>query len=347
MIGSAAPDEGQDRLEQAGQWCMRLAEGALSGGEQQAFDVWIAADPRNLSALENAVKVWHRFGEASTAPEFIPIRERALAAYRRRNRARWAHDAGALRRLMAIAACFLALLIGGAYWWANQPIVYRTAVGERRIVMLDDGSRLSLDAATAVEVRLRGDRRDLKLVAGRAKFDVAKNPLKPFSVMAGDKMVVATGTSFSVELVRRRMHVILYEGQVAVLDRGPDGVEPEPLRLAAAKSIPAERLLKPGRELISDLSRPTASVVAADLSRSLAWESGQLTFIDEPLASAVERVNRYSARKVELADPAAAAMQVNGVFNAGDVEAFVVGVREILPVRIRDRSGNILIASAQ
>src|SRR3546814_10479709 len=43
-------------------------------------------------------------------------------------------------------------------------------------------------------------------------------PLRPFSVAAAGKIVVATGTEFSVELLGRETRVILYEGHVAVLN---------------------------------------------------------------------------------------------------------------------------------
>src|SRR3546814_6222189 len=78
---------------------------------------------------------------------------------------------------------------------------------------------VSLDAATKVNVRMKEAGRQVELLAGRAKFDVAKDPQRPFTVAAGDKLVVAVGTSFSVELIDGQVRVILYEGQVEVRDR--------------------------------------------------------------------------------------------------------------------------------
>jgi transmembrane sensor len=342
MSLSADPIDQPSRPEAASLWCMRLSEGALSVDEQRAFDAWLDADPDNLEAFDRSVRVWQRFGAAATAPEFIEVRERALATFRKRNQARWTPNAGRWRSVWAIAACLLIAIVSGALWLQAQPDIYRTAVGERRVVVLADGSRISLDAATRVDVRLEDDRRELVLRQGRAKFDVAKDPLRPFSVTAGDKVVVATGTSFSVELLRKQMHVVLYEGQVAVLERKGDRTTP--VALGNARGA-ADRLLKPGGELVSTLAQPLASVAPTDVARSLSWEAGQLTFIDEPLASAVERVNRYSVHKIELVDPKVGALELNGVFNTGDVDAFVVGVRETLPIRIADHDGVIAISS--
>ncbi|MEG3181309.1 FecR family protein [Sphingomonas sp. LT1P40] len=328
-----------DQLEAAADWCLRVAEGPLTPGEQAAFERWADEAPENLAAFERSVAAWRQFGDAATSPEFIDVRERALSVYRRHNQRRWARRVIGVRTLVAIAASLLAV-IGVTLWIQTRPEIYQTGVGERRVVMLDDGSRASLDAATQVDVRMHGDRRELHLLAGRAKFDVAKDPLKPFSVRVGNKMVVAVGTAFSVELLNGKMRVILYEGRVAILDLPAYGGKATPVRIEQGER--KERTLTPGRELIADMAGPEARIAPADLGRSLAWEAGQLVFEDEPLALAVSRINRYSARPVILKG-ATGRLRLNGVFNTGDVEAFAVGVEETLPVRVTRDDGAVTI----
>src|SRR3546814_1402664 len=94
-----------------------------------------------------------------------------------------------------------------------RPTAYATEIGERQLAVLEDGSQVSLDAATKVNVRMKEAGRQVELLAGRAKFDVAKDPQRPFTVAAGDKLVVAVGTSFSVALIDGQVRVILYAGQ--------------------------------------------------------------------------------------------------------------------------------------
>lgn len=321
-----------ERFEAAAVWCLALAEGPLSDERQRAFDDWLSANPDNLTAFERSSSLWQQMGEAAASPELVDVRARALATFRRRNQWRWARRPMAGRVIAAAAAVLLAL--GGiGWWWQSVPEIYRTGLGERRVVMLDDGSRASLDAATEVDVRMRGDQRELHLVSGRAKFDVAKDPLRPFSVRVGDKLVVATGTSFSVEMVSGKLRVILYEGRVVVLDR-PTGPQTPAAGAPASRDADELMALTPGRELVVDIAgRSQARLAKADLVRSLSWEGGQLVFEDEPLSLAVNRINRYSARRVELKG-ATGRMRVNGVFNTGDVDAFATGVEETLPVRV-------------
>jgi transmembrane sensor len=324
-----------ERFEAAAAWCLELAEGPLSDERQQAFDAWLAGSSDNLAAFERSSHLWRQVGEAAASPELIDVRERALATFRRSNQWRWARR-GVTGRAVAAAVVVLLVLVGAA-WWQSTPDIYRTGIGERRVVMLGDGSRASLDAATEVDVRMRGDRRELRLVSGRAKFDVARDPLKPFSVRVGDKLVVATGTSFSVEMINGKLRVILYEGRVVVLDRlaGAGAAAEVPPALKGGGEGAA---LMPGHELVVGMSgQSQAQLTRADPVRSLSWEGGQLVFEDEPLSLAVGRINRYSPRRIELKG-AAGRMRVNGVFNTGDVDAFATGVEETLPVRvIRER----------
>src|SRR3546814_13586908 len=102
--------------------------------------------------------------------------------------------------------------------------------------------------------------RQVELLAGRAKFDVAKDPQRPFTVAAGDKLVVAVGTSFSVELIDGQVRVILYEGQVEVRDRNS---------AVKAQAAPRRYRLKAGSELAETVGASApAKISRPDLQHS-------------------------------------------------------------------------------
>jgi transmembrane sensor len=335
---SQLPDNSaQSRDEQAAGWCLALAEAELPPPVRAAFDRWIA-DPDNERAFAEAAAAWQLIDLAAGTPDLVGMRRAALRDFALasgpwyRRVPAWA---GAIAAVLLVAILSVAILY--------RPVqVYQTGIGERRIAMLDDGSKLSLDADTEVDVRLSRGRRDLTLLRGRAKFDVAHDPLRPFAVAAGDKIVVATGTSFSVEMLDRKVHVLLYEGHVAVLD-GHDA-QPVPRQNGGAlRAIAADQGLSPGKELIAPFgAAATATVGPADEQRSASWESGQLSFDDEPLATAVERINRYSKDKIVIGD-GAAAIRVNGVFKAGDTDAFVEGVAAIGSLKAARDAGKITL----
>ncbi len=290
------------------------------------------------------MSTWREFDGAESAPDFLQMRAEALRLADGRSAGGW--RPGGARRGAAMAAAALLVLVlggGGAFAWLTAPVTYRTGVAERRVAVLKDGSKISLDAATTVRVRYTADRRDLELVQGRAKFDVAKDPMRPFSVAAGSKVVVATGTEFSVERLEQRIHVILYQGHVAVLERRRTDDQSQPVR--TPDRAPADQHLTPGRELVVAEASDVANVAPTDPSRALSWEAGQLVFVNEPLSSAVERVNRYSKEKLAIGDAAAGAVKVNGVYTAGDLQAFIDGVSAVTPVRAIQRDDRRVFVS--
>lgn len=341
---AAANEPDMTRDEQAGLWCARLASGTLSLDDQRVFDKWVESDDANREALNKALAVWHGLQEVGGAPELITMRADALEAMRRANRRRWSRSIFSGWKLPIAAVASLALIFISLALLHDPVDVYRTGIGERRTVLLDDGSRLSLDAATTVQVDYERKRRSLLLIAGRAKFNVAKDTNRPFVVSAGGKEVVATGTMFSVELVGRQMRVILYEGRVKVLDRPATAEELQGSRVSPARSSSIQPL-SPGRELIAALDRPATQIINTDVARSLSWEGGQMNFADEPLADAVERLNRYTTDKIIIRDSRTGGILINGVFNAGDSAAFVDAVASAYPVRVSRENGQTILSA--
>ncbi len=334
--------------EEAADWCCRIAEGVLTLEEQQAFDDWLMADPRHRDTFEDMVTVWQGADAMAEMPGFLSLRAKALTTMEHARHAR--KEERPTRRLpgwvagIATAAAILLMVIGGAWWLNTRPDIYQTGVSERRVVRLDDGSRVSLDASSRVLVAYSSGQRALTLENGRAKFDVAKDPLRPFSVKVGQKTVVATGTAFSVELLRNQVRVFLYEGHVSVLTREGSGKSDIPVRIAK-RETPADQMLVPGTELVADMGATSATVTPADVERSLSWEAGRISFIDEPLASAAERVNRYTDTPVVVSDPAVGRHVINGVFDAGDTRSFVSGILSLYPVTARREGDRIILAS--
>lgn len=342
MTRPITDDSPADPIEQAGAWCVRLAEGSLTPEVRADFASWLAEDPENRRAFEDVSRTWQSLEQTHLSPELVAMRRDALENFRRAHAAQWSRNTR--RKLFsALAAVVAVVAIGIAFWLHQMPSTYETAVGERRVIALNDGSQISLDTKTRVEVYYTSQRRELRLMSGRARFQVAKNALRPFSVTAADKVVVATGTEFSVELLSKQVHVILYEGRVEVLaDRSK---QLQPVRIVphsgqSGSAMPAENAaLLPGRELITTVNATDAQVQVIDTARSLLWESGQLTFNDEPLVTAVERVNRYTDVPLVVGDDAAGAVRISGTFSAGDTASFVEGVTGVFPVLVRDVDG--------
>jgi transmembrane sensor len=241
---------------------------------------------------------------------------------------------------VASFAVIVACGIGVYMWNAQRGDVYRTAAGERRVVTLADGSKISLDARSEVRVRYGKDARRLELLGGQARFDVAHDSERPFSVRARDQLVIATGTAFNVDMVGSTVLVTLIEGRVEVLENAGTPRAAVPLKTdGIAVDMPQRQVLTAGEQLrAAPDSVPVVTTV--DVSRAVAWESGHLVFSDEPLSSVVARINRYAARPVEV-DPDIGKLRISGVFRTGDLDTFVDTVTRYMPIvaTVRDDGG--------
>ncbi|QTD57465.1 FecR family protein [Parasphingorhabdus cellanae] len=346
MTGYIANDDFMNEDEQAAIWCLRLAEDSLSDEERQTFDNWYA-EPLNARAFREALVIWQSADEAAERPELIHIRSQALQSLRHANSRRWARGILDHWRWPAglVAAMLIAILTGVMLFYTPTQI-YETGTGERQVIALEDGSKLSLDALTSVEARMTDDGRELRLLTGRAKFDVAKDSLRPFSVAAGNKIVVATGTSFSVELLSEQARVVLYEGSVEILDQVDGTAKARPIAINKTR-LQSDNILVPGSELVAPLSSSTADIAPIDVERSLSWEAGQISFDNERLSSAVERINRYSDQTLIVGDQSAANIRLNGVFTAGDTEAFVEAVTALHDVKAVRETGRLTLKSGK
>jgi transmembrane sensor len=207
---------------------------------------------------------------------------------------------------------------------------FETSLGERRSLQLDDGSRLVLNTDSHVSVTFTTDSRIIDLDRGQARFEVAKDPNRPFIVRAGGKQIVARGTQFDVRWTDERLSIVLFEGRVSVLParQSPDR--------AGIRMTPGDRL---------QFEQPTIAIKSApDLEREEAWVAGRAIFERTPLRDAVAEINRYARRPLQLGDPTLGEMPISGTFSVDDVDAFARALADVLSLRVED-TGDALVLS--
>jgi transmembrane sensor len=130
------------------------------------------------------------------------------------------------RRKALRALGFVAMAGGTAYVlrntsaWQAALADYSTATGEIRHVTLSDGTRLTLDTASAVDVRFDAVARLVALRSGTLLASTAPHPDKggpggaarPFLVQSPQGTVRALGTRFTVSRDGPVSHVAVYQG---------------------------------------------------------------------------------------------------------------------------------------
>jgi transmembrane sensor len=330
------------RLEQATEWFRRVRSESARVEDLPEFRRWMEADPLNALAYREVTETWATLGKFASAPEIVVGRRDALDDARRAARRRWS----ARRRFSsyaALAASVVIAIVGIFAWIHTQRGIYATDVGERTTLTLQDGSVVTLDARSRIRVQYQENERLIDLEHGQARFDVAKDPTRPFRVRARDQTVIALGTQFNVEIVADNVLVSMIEGHVAITGAESRGWKPAPDRSAPGRAVEqpvpgtAEQApvieLRAGEGLRVGGDGHAVVVSKIDLDRATAWQSGKLFFDNEPLANAAERVNRYSKLQIEV-DPSVADVGVSGVFNAGDSNAFIEAISTYFSVQV-------------
>ena len=316
-------DSQDEILEQAAAWVIRL-RAEPGADELRQFDDWRARSFQHAQAYDDASAAWSAVGEHGISRPLLEMRRDALDRARRES-VWWD------RRSIAAALFFLvfipALGVGWYQWRAQEGHEIHTARGEQRVIVLADGSRMSLDAMSRVEVNYTPDVRGIRLIAGRASFDVVKDLTRPLKVHAGARTVTAIGTVFTVERESQEVLVGLVEGRVAVTSEGSSA---KPVEMHPRQQL---RLTDSGAITLRD---------GLDSRQMLAWRDGKLIFDNEPLAAVVARMNNYAVTPL-VAEGRARDLRISGVFRAGDSGAFVDAMESYFDLSAVHRDGVVVL----
>ena len=309
-------------------WFVALQDPGADPATRAGYESWRRRDARHAAAFDRIVAV-------AGLPE-LQAATLAAAGHAADARHPQGHHGGrhhggrhqgGRRRMRpvwggALAAALL-LLVAGAHlvpelrlrWLAD----HRTATGGRLELSLPDGSRMTLDSASAVALDFQDERRLVRLLAGQAYFDVRRDPARPFQVAGGYSIVEVTGTGFAVRGDPGSDSVVLDHGRVIVTGRGTGG---PPVEL-----VPGEQLTA-GPQGLSPAMR-------ADPAEALAWREGRIVFHDQPFSAVVDTLRRYQPGLILVLDDALGRVPVSGNYRLDDPVAVLRAVAGIVGARVR------------
>ena len=235
------------------------------------------------------------------------------------------------------AAAVTLLLLAGVSWWLYEgtasPITYQTAYGQIQTVTLPDGSLVTLNANSTLQ--MVGDwqtegRREVQLT-GEAFFDVSKKPLgkrMPFVVHTGAADVVVLGTRFNVNTRRTRTQVVLQEGKVKLaLQKQPDV------------------LMQPG-DLVETTSGKTAiHRERVDAGRYMAWRDNLLVMEEERLAEIIQQLQDEYGLNVSITNKNLLNERFTGSVPANKPELLLRLIAEAFRLRIDKQDNQIVLSN--
>ncbi|WP_101676355.1 FecR family protein [Alloalcanivorax mobilis] len=299
--------------EQARHWLVYLHSGRADSADHRAANRWRHRSDQHAHAYRRAERLWGLLGAlgdsaATVDPNPLPRRRRSWPL------------------TLAAAAMLAALMIAPALLpWRVWNADLRTAVGEIRRVPLSDGSVLTLNGDSAVDLDLQGQHRRVVLRRGEALFQVAKDPTRPFLVQAGDARMRVTGTVFDVDLrADDEVRLVVAQGHVQATGRHQQ------------QHVSANQQLHWRRGELGERS-------AVNAHRALAWQHGQLIFQDRPLAAVIDDLSRYHPGHLMLLGEQLRQLRVTGVFDTDHPDQALNAIAASLSINLHRFPGVVVI----
>lgn len=298
------------------QWVIRCDRG-LTADQRREFAEW-KEDPQNA-------RLWEEF--RGTWGMIVP--ERSTPG-RAASGPRW--------RVAAVAfAASVALLLGFLAWTppGESPQAITTQAGELRILNLPDGTRITLNADSRIQVRYTPAARRVWLEQGHSHFEVAKDPARPFVVVARGVDVRAVGTAFDVRLGSQGVDVLVTEGVVAVA-REENRADAVLVAAGHRAVVTVDRVQPPRAVNVTALARE-------ELEKDVAWRERRVEFVSAPLREIVAEFNRHNRHQLVIEDPVLAEREFGGAFRTSDQAGFLRLLRDSFGITVETRGEQTIL----
>jgi len=334
-----------DLMERAAQWLDETSQ-QPSADKQAALARWLDESAAHREAYERVKQTWELARQSAHDSQMLALRHETALRITRRSARNTAHRGW----LAAAVAC---LIIGAAVFVGLSPQLssrtnallasagitrdgsYVTGVGERLAINLKDGSQVTLNTDSAIDVAFSAAERGVRLLRGQALFEVAKDHTRPFVVTANNRRLVAIGTAFDVRLDGTRIQVTMVEGTVRVERAIGARGTPDSNGTAPDIANPSSQIatITAGEQLTID-EQQLNRIRGSDPERTTSWQRGQLLFDNTRLGDAIAEMNRYSERQLELRDTALADLRISGAFSTSRPAVFVEAITMYFPIDV-------------
>ena len=352
-----------DRIaEEAGYWDARLRSPECTDADRVRFAAWREANPRHREAFERLQAILTTLRHSKARADVRALRDAAITAEKSRPSRGRLFAAAAASVVFALACWMIVpdrlrrdpvgelLTMAGSLVESQAAEIYETGIGQHSTCTLRDGSSVELDAKTRIKVAFNKNTRTVELVYGQAIFHVAHNTQRPFIVRAADREITAIGTEFDVRLDATSVRVTLIEGKVKISHDATDAafLDPGQQLVARLSEAPGVSGNGPGTTHNSaphraDSAQGEALIQVVDIAKVTGWRDRRIFLEDSTLPDAVAEMNQYSPLQITVHDSRLATLRVNGMFRAGEQEAFVSALEQYFPIAAEHRGDTEIV----
>lgn len=314
--------------QEAAGWVIRLSSEDHSEQDRHRFEVWREQSIDHEIAYERELAAWEALDSLARQqqsglanPALDQSQKSANPPIRGRSM---------LRRWGMLVACFL--LLAGVNGILGLSVMeapaYATAIGERRLIRLQDGSTLELNTDTQIIVHSHDGTHVVDLIKGETMLRLARDT-RPITIRALGVELEAVRGAVAVRQQEAGVQVMVKEGHTIARLTNPQGK--------------ATTLGRNSRTSIRNGTMDTSPLSAEQVERLLAWRDGTLIFDGERLVDAVKEFNRYNVRKISI-DPSIENIKIGGYFEINSSEAFAKSISKAFQLEIKiQNDGSLFI----
>ena len=340
----------EQRALEASAWIAKMDKG-LSEADADRLLAWMRAAPQNEAELLEMARMWDKMAALARLSEVFPHTSQAGTSAASRKRRRIAIAASLVVVLTALLATDL-----GRYFHESETepsltsdvAAYETAIGGVSTIELSDGSLIALNTDSRAVVSYNERQRVMRLERGEMHVDVAHDPTRPLSVVAGGHIVQAIGTAFSVKIdASQQVEVLVADGRVQVgvhasgtadwsRSNSPGNVDGQSFLVAQGERV-----------VLNADSKTVEALEPEEIEMHLSWRNGNLIFRGEPLSVAVAEVSRYTPVEFVIEDENLQQVRVAGLFKAGDVAGFLSSMQANFDIVYERADDKTILLSAE
>lgn len=302
---------------EAARWFLRLKDAESDHPDRGMFEAWLMQSPSHREAYQSIAQAWDDFDSPQdmSALADVMMRKKLDEEVQRKR------QASTLAKVASIATLAIGVLFGYQSW-QSQPltqIAQTTQIGHIVEQVLDDGSQLTLDANSDIEVTYYRNKRLVNLKRGQAVFTVTKDIDRPFVVNSEDAVVTVKGTRFLVNRVDHKTVVAVEHGKVQVQALDGAGNLSDHLQMLGAGDVAEVKLAK-----VQKINR--------NAKDSFAFIQGKLMFDGANLNEVAETISRY--RQLPVVDNTHSKASITAVVQVKDIEHFIQTLPQVADIQL-------------
>ncbi|MBA8821932.1 transmembrane sensor [Ochrobactrum sp. P6BSIII] len=318
MLESGNHEKSKDvAIDEAATWFVRMSSHPVTEDTKRSFQLWLQDSPANSDAYDSICKLW---GDLKAPAQIV-----ARSSGPKFGRVEYFVSYPVLK--WTAVATSAVLFIGLGAIWRDEGLIargfadYATSPGTHREVALSDGTKIYLDGNSAMDTTFLADERHIKLIRGRAWFNVARDENRPFYVETQNATVRVLGTIFTVDIEKSDKTTVSVESGEVSVHSADSQIELEAGNVATASPGGLHKLEN------------------AEIDRMSSWRRGLIIMNQTPLETVLSEVSRYTTGRIVVSGQNIKNLQLSGVFRTDDTDAIFAALQSVLGLKVRKIPG--------